>query len=245
MLNNPFQRLEKLEIQIFKDRMRTGLPLKTFKAQLNPTSYVQNHETKFDCIEGLGKTSREKVFMYTKPESLALDLILDATGTTDLGLPFPVPGAASALVGAIGSIGKRGVADKVEALKNAAMELDSRTHEPAYLKVRWGVLDFDCRMEKMSVRYTLFDRAGVPLRAELSVLFNHDMDGKRAGLRDKLNSPDLTHERVVRAGDTLPLLSKEIYGTPDRYPMIARANGLDNFRKLEVGSTLRFPPLAS
>jgi len=42
----------------------------------------------------------------------------------------------------------------------------------------------------------------------------------------------------------LPLLTKQIYGTPDRYLDIARFNHLDNFRRLTPGRTLVFPSLA-
>jgi nucleoid-associated protein YgaU len=193
----------------------------------------------------VGASAKKMAFMYLKPERLELDLILDGTGTADYGLAGALPGVAGALAGAIGQLTGKGVAGKVEALREEAMGLNSATHEPAFLKVMWGPLDFDCRMEKMTVKYTLFDRSGIPLRAELAVVLNHDIDGKRRVRLDKLNSPDLTHTRVVTAGDTLPMLAGEIYGDPAQYLNLARANGLNNFRKLEVGSTLRFPPLTT
>ncbi|HEU6454372.1 MAG TPA: peptidoglycan-binding protein, partial [Roseateles sp.] len=56
-------------------------------------------------------------------------------------------------------------------------------------------------------------------------------------------SPDLTHKRVVKAGDRLPLLCNEIYGTPHLYLQVAAANGLDDFRNLAPGTQLFFPPL--
>jgi nucleoid-associated protein YgaU len=59
------------------------------------------------------------------------------------------------------------------------------------------------------------------------------------------SSPDLTHSRIVKAGDTLPLLSKEIYGTANHYLWIAQQNQLDDFRNLMPGQRLFFPPLVS
>ena len=57
--------------------------------------------------------------------------------------------------------------------------------------------------------------------------------------------PDLTRLRDVRDGDTLPLLVNDIYGKPELYLEVARANRLFNFRKLKAASRLSFPPLAN
>jgi nucleoid-associated protein YgaU len=49
---------------------------------------------------------------------------------------------------------------------------------------------------------------------------------------------------VVRAGDTLPLLCYQVYEDPSYYLQVAKANNLSNFRKLEQGTELFFPPIA-
>jgi nucleoid-associated protein YgaU len=54
----------------------------------------------------------------------------------------------------------------------------------------------------------------------------------------------LTHSRIVKSGDTLPLLSKEIYGNSAYYLQLAQANNLDDFRNLQPGQEIFFPPLA-
>jgi nucleoid-associated protein YgaU len=56
-------------------------------------------------------------------------------------------------------------------------------------------------------------------------------------------SPDLTHIRLVKAGDTLPEMCFNIYGDPRYYLDVARQNRLDNFRKLEPGTRIFFPPI--
>jgi nucleoid-associated protein YgaU len=56
-------------------------------------------------------------------------------------------------------------------------------------------------------------------------------------------SPDLTHVRRVKAGDTLPGLCDQIYGDPRLYLKVAAANGLDDFRRLVPGTKVFFPPL--
>jgi nucleoid-associated protein YgaU len=68
-------------------------------------------------------------------------------------------------------------------------------------------------------------------------------DVKRAAKENK-SSPDLTHVRVAKAGDTLPNMCHEIYGDPAFYFRIAEWNGLGNFRSLQPGTRIEFPPLA-
>ena len=56
-------------------------------------------------------------------------------------------------------------------------------------------------------------------------------------------SPDLTHLRDVKDGDTLPLLVYDIYGDGKFYLEVARVNKLVNFRSLRSATRLSFPPL--
>jgi nucleoid-associated protein YgaU len=57
-----------------------------------------------------------------------------------------------------------------------------------------------------------------------------------------LLSPDLTHLHTVKAGDTLYNLCQAMYESPRYVQAVARANNLTNFRQLQVGQTLIFPP---
>ena len=58
------------------------------------------------------------------------------------------------------------------------------------------------------------------------------------------HSPDLTHYRIVKKGDTLPMMCFLVYGDARYYLQVARANKLINFRKLNIGDELFFPPFA-
>jgi nucleoid-associated protein YgaU len=111
--------------------------------------------------------------------------------------------------------------------------------------VQWGKLVFPCRLLSVTIKYTSFDRDGTPLRAELAVQFIFDEEAERRTKGADQQSPDLTHSRVVRSGDTLPLLTKQIYGSSAAYLDVARFNGLDDFRRLTPGQELLFPPLAT
>jgi nucleoid-associated protein YgaU len=60
---------------------------------------------------------------------------------------------------------------------------------------------------------------------------------------DKLFSADLTHARIVKEGETLPLISEKVYGDSKYYMEIARFNGLKNFRNIAAGTELILPPI--
>ena len=93
--------------------------------------------------------------------------------------------------------------------------------------------------------YTSFDRDGSPLRAELDITLIADNPVEKTIKIAGKGSPDLTHTRIVKSGDTLPQLTREIYGSPDYYLRVAQVNNLNDFRNLTPGQALVFPPLSS
>jgi hypothetical protein len=159
---------------------------------------------------------------------LSVDFVFDGTGV--------MPGAPA------GS-----VSNQVKAFLEATMEMNGSSHEPNYLRVQWGdgpLQNFDCRMTSADITYSLFAPSGAPLRATIKTTLKENFDVPTQAHVENKQSPDLTHSRVVQAGDTLPLLCKRIYGSSHHYMRVARANDLDDFRNLAQGSVLRFPPLA-
>ena len=98
-------------------------------------------------------------------------------------------------------------------------------------------------LKSASIAYKLFKADGTPLRATISATFVDAVeDQTRVALAQDL-SPDLTHVRVLRAGETLAGLCQQIYGDPALYLKVARANQFDSVRRLPAGTRVRFPPL--
>ena len=64
-------------------------------------------------------------------------------------------------------------------------------------------------------------------------------------MRANKSSPDLSHVVTVKAGDTLPLLCYDIYGSSNPYIKVAAVNGLTDFRDLQPGQQLMFPVMQS
>lgn len=196
-----------------------------FEALINPETYTLEYKVKTSDAQGQGTSGAQTKFEYTLPEELTFDFLFDNTGIID-GRPRP-----------------DGIHADVDAFRKLLTEYQGGSHEPYHLKLVWGNLVFKGRAIEVGITYKLFNSDGRPVRAVVRVKFKGSIeDEKRAAVEDRA-SPDLTHRRVVRPGDTLPLLCFEVYGDPRHYLVVAAENGLDDFRSLSAGQELRFPPL--
>ena len=228
-LDNLFK-LEKLKIKAFSDRRRsTGDLSGTFEAMFNPESFKRSYEIVYGRGQGIGSSDQSAVYSQNRPSDLNLRLVLDGSGVHEMGI--------------VQLGGTETVRERVDRFLELTFNMNGDTHEPNYLRVEWGEINFSCRLGNVDVSYTSFDRDGKALRAELDVTFISDTEVEKRLREENRSSPDLTHTRVVRSGDTLPLLSKEIYGSSEHYLFIADANELDDFRNLTPGQELFFPPL--
>jgi len=222
-------KLEKLTITAFKDedrKVETG----KFIVMFNPSSYSQSYVNKLVSPPVVGTAGTALAYAGPVPSSLSLAFTLDGTGVHDIG---------------IFAITAETVAQRVKQFLSVAHEYKGTIHEAHYLVVEWGALSYSCRLAKADITYTSFDRDGQPLRAEVKAEFLYDKSTKMIAKEAQLESPDVTHARIVRSGDTLTLLTKEVYGSSARYLDVARWNGLDDFRDLVPGQQIFFPPLVS
>ncbi len=221
-------KLQKLEICAYKDEKRTGTPVLVFEAMFNPASYSQAYPIHWTSqkVADTGKT--RLVSDCRPPRELSLKLVLDGTGVTEMG---------------VRALGRKSVEKRVKELLGVAFDRSNTTGEANYLCVRWGEsLDFPCRLTSLTVSYTKFDREGAPIRADLDLKLLSD----EALEAQKTKSPtNATQARTAKSGDTLPMLSKDVYGSSDHYLEIAKYNELDDFRNLTPGQELVFPPLAA
>lgn len=222
-------KLEKLKIEVYGNRLRIGLPKDTLKVMFNPESYALSYQNVYEEQQSIGSGSSSARYQMSKPANLSLKIIFDGTGVSEQGV--------------LGLLAKKEVETEVQHFLKAVFSMDSQLHEPKFLKVLWGTLNFDCRIDDVTINYSLFDQSGKPLRAELDTSFINDIEAGKRPKKEKLSSPDLTHKRIVKEHDTLPLLCQSIYGTTDYYLQVAKANGLADFRNLTPGQELFFPPI--
>ena len=135
------------------------------------------------------------------------------------------------------------VTDRVNELVELCLRKEQESHTPNFLILEWGHLYFECKLSSLNVNFTLFDNSGRPLRAKLDATFIESVPKIKIERKNELHSSDITHARIVKMEDTLPQLCKDIYGSYDYYENLARVNDLDQFRRLEPGTELIFPPL--
>jgi LysM repeat protein len=234
-LKNPFK-LEKLTITAYQDKKRVTQVGQPFKAMFNPESFSQSYAIEYSKNQGMNSTNQKVDYARSKSPELSLKLLLDGTGSHELG----AIAVKNKLMGTT-----KTVASQIKQLLDISFRMNGKIHEPNYLVVTWGSLIFSCRLTSIDINYSLFNPDGTPLRAELDIKLLSDQEAKKQMATEAKSSPDLTHSRIVKAGDTLPLLSKEIYGSANHYLWIAQQNQLDDFRNLMPGQRLFFPPLVS
>lgn len=229
-------KLEKLRIEAYADEKRRPPSAESMEVMFNPTSYKRTHaiayeSSKRQAINTPGKPAR---YAYTPPGDVSFQFVLDGTGVSSSG---PVPLALP--------FGGRSVKKDIAKFEKLCLKMNGDIHQPNFLVIRWGDFTFSGRLKTLDITYTLFDESGDPIRAELAVVFVEDKTAATIVREAGKNSPDVTHIRVVRSGDTLPLLCKEVYGSSAHYLRVARDNGLDDFRNLTPGRTLTFAPVTS
>ena len=232
-------KLQKLTVKAYKTPKRASSSspkdhIGSFEAMYNPEEFSQKYEIEYAKNQGINSTNKVVNYSRSKPRELNFKLVLDGTGVDQFGIfNFKT---------------QKTVSDRVKEFIDLTFSMNGDIHEPNYLVVEWGGkedggLIFSCRLGSVDVQYTSFNRDGSPLRAVLDATFISDQDVKKRIAQDNKKSPDLTHSRLVKSGDTLPLLCKEIYGKSSYYLFVAKENKLNNFRKLTPGQMLYFPPL--
>jgi hypothetical protein len=218
-------KLQKMQIYSYSDVKFETLEA-TFEAQLNPENYTQKYQVKYVEEQVPGTSGKQLQFDKIEPQTMEFEFIIDHTG-------------------ALGNTesSERGVEADIDEFKALALGYDGNIHRTRYLKLVWGTLLFKCCIEKLDVTYKLFKPDGTPVRALIKAAFKEFKEDERRVAEENASSPDLTHVRMVNEGDTIHLLTHKIYGDPKYYLEVARINGLTNFRRLDAGQKLFFPPL--
>lgn len=227
-LSNPFK-LEKLKIKAYSDIERKA-EVGTFEAMFNPESFKRSYAIAYSSKQAMNSSDQTAVYTRSSPSDLNIKLLLDGTGVHEMGIL---------------QLGDQPtVPERVKEFLDLTFEMNGDIHEPNFLVVEWGDLSFSCRLGSVDVTYNSFDKDGKALRAELNVTLSSDVAPEKRLRQENKTSPDLSHTRLVKSGDTLPLLTEEIYGSSIHYLFVAEHNKLDDFRNLTPGQELLFPPLA-
>jgi hypothetical protein len=121
--------------------------------------------------------------------------------------------------------------------------IDSSLHAPPVAEFFWGGFSFTGVVTSLRRKMTLFSEDGRVLRARVTLSIK-SYKSAEVQLRElKLSSPDRTHVRVLREGETLAHIAYEVYGDPRMWRPIALANGIERPRFIDPGTPLQIPAL--
>ena len=233
---------EKLTIYTYPtgDDMENGKSRQedTYKVQVNPKDVKKNIQVNHVQDDNLGNYAKNFQFHNVSPQKVSLEFLIDGTGAVPMDKDNP---------GALVPFSEKGknpdfVKKEVDHLEKIMTKYEGENHRVPFVGLNWRGEFFKGLLEKMDISYTLFDKSGLPLQANVSIDIVEYHSLKRQVEVNGESSPDLTHVRVVQQGDNIMTLSREIYGDPKYYLQVAQANGLANFMKLKTGTTLVFPP---
>jgi len=223
--------LIKVLIHAFEDenfQTKANISPNPISLPVNPESFTQNFKVAVNIEQGQGNQGTHIDYKGTKPEELKLDFVLDGTET---------------LEGYVYNSSDPSAKEQLKIFLEAVYNMNGEIHRPHFLCVQWGEFIFPGIVSNLDLNYSLFKPNGDPLRIKVSATFLNYVAQQERVEREGKQSPDLTHERLVKAGDRLDLITHKIYKKPKYVTQIARVNGLTSFRKIIPGAQLIFPSL--
>lgn len=222
--------LEKMRIMAYTDpalNTKADKPYDEFEVMINPETYSLDFKVEFREGQGQGTSGSQAPFTVKPPEEISFEFLFDSSGIID-GQAY----------------NQDGVFPKVNTLKEMLTGVDSKSHEPRHFKLGWGTMLFKGRCTSVNIAYKLFNADGTPIRAVCKASFKGSVEEGLRIAQDNLQSPDLTHYRIIKGGESLPLLCYRMYGDSKYYIQVAKVNKLSNFRKLRPGDEIFFPPVS-
>lgn len=219
--------LEKMKIHGYYDStMAKEIPGSPFVVLFNPESYIRRYQMNYAKDQATGTDAAHLKYNSTAPVQVSFKFLFDKSLIT--------PGNLSS-----------DISDDLELFRKVVYDYLDPEHKCPFVKLAWGTLEnlFKGQLTSLNVEYKLFSPDGKPLRAIADASFKGSIDDTEREKRHKKNSPDLTHIRIAKAGDTLPLMCKKIYDDPKYYLQVARFNNLNTFRSLIPGTEIFFPPI--
>jgi len=234
----------KVKIDTYEDASYNKLKKSgAFKALINPTGFSFTRKNEYNTTQASGSSAGEQKFDKASSPSLQLEFLFDGTGVTKDNPGNKLINKIKEGLGKKDPFSKKSVTDQLYDFYEATGDYDGTIHKPYNVIIIWGKFEFKGILSEFTIDYKLFNNDGTPLRAIGKANFGGSISKELAAKIANTSSPDLTHKRTVQDGDTLPLMTKRIYGDSKYYLEVAKVNGLVNFRQLKPGSELYFPPI--
>ena len=218
-----YGQLVKLKIIAYSDPDYSRATGDEYTALLNPQEFSENYNVEYNAAQAFGTTGSDLKFQRVDPQVLKLNFLFDATGV----IKAPKSQFSFNNVDLFNKSDTSSVASQIESFKKVTTDYRGDIHSVPYVKLIWGEFLFKGRLQSLEITYTLFKTDGTPLRAKAAATFKRSITDNTREKAENNSSPDLTHMRVVRAGDTLPAMAKSIYGDASYYLQLAEENHCD------------------
>jgi len=204
----------------------------TIQALFNPTEYTitKGNNWTFDPIKG--NSLPKGKFGGGKPREMQVNLLLDQTLPNGGMSVKEITDMLFKMMDVKGSAGA-GAGDAV----------------PPLVTFQWGeMIPFKAACTSLTVAFQLFKPNGTPIRADVKLALTQAETATSAssGSKKKPQNPTTRSAgglgvHVVKDGDTLQSVAHHTYGDPNRWRLIAEANGVDNPLHLRSGTALNLP----
>jgi len=216
--------LEKMLLQGYSDAEFSTTVGNPYYVFLNPDTLTLSNKNEYDTTSPQGAVAEAPRFNHKNQGTLNFSLLLDGTRTID--------GRAIQ------------VGDELEQLRALTLAYKSKSKSPNFVQVSWGKVDFKGRLTSFNVSVTMFRADGAPLRAKVDLAFiSADTAAEADQKAVQAANKTVEQRRVVKAGDTLSSLCKDVYGSASGYMNVVKYNQLTNFTLLTPGTELIFPPM--
>jgi hypothetical protein len=229
--------VEKMQIQAFTGPADNRTPIsEPYKFLVNPATYNENFTIHYNEDVAPGNNGTELRYQGQPPGDWEFELLIDGTGV--------IKNANALNIQMIGPPTTVDVVAEIAKLKHATVDVQGETHRNAYLIVSWGDRDvFKGSLVSLDLNYKLFTSTGTPLRVVAKLHLRAWVDATQRNNEAALASPDITHERTLKGGDKFALMNYRIYNDANYYIQVARVNKMNSFRKIAIGSKIKFPPV--
>jgi len=216
--------ITKLKFTSYKDsNFKDDEEVSSYTVMINPESFKRSLGISHDNTQAKDGAPSEGNLNKISPERFSFDFIIDGTG--------------------VAVDKKESVKTNIERFLSVVYDYNSASHSLPFVMIEYCGLVMRCVLKSLDISYTLFDPDSTPLRAKISCSFasviSHEKDAK---IKDK-QSPDITHKRIMQEGDTLVAMANRIYNSDLYYIDVAEKNNLNNFRRINSGTEIYFPPL--
>ncbi len=204
----------------------------------NPTEYTISKQNTWTQNAAKGGNVPRLEFGGGQPRKLQMELLFDAFST---GSSNGSRGDPKSLAKTLNLLFNLMMTDSANQGQNSQMG------EPPMCSLVWGQfteqLMFKCYITDLSVKHTMFDENGLPIRATatLSLVEARDPGELLPTNPTSLGEPGRRLHEVVE-GERLDWIAYQEYGRASEWRRIAEANHLQDVRELRPGMTLVIPP---